>query len=104
MKRRNKIYLYITVLLLLVYIGLLAVLCLSEYTDTDATIRSFGDAFWYSLVTFTTVGYGDLTPVTPVGHAVGVIFLLLSAGIMMTLFGAAISFVTSEGLPLFLLG
>ena len=104
MKRRNKIYLYITVLLLLVYIGLLAVLCLSEYTDSNATIRSFGDAFWYSLVTFTTVGYGDLTPVTPVGHAVGVIFLLLSAGIMMTLFGAAISFVTSEGLPLFLLG
>ena len=44
MKRRNKIYLYITVLLLLVYIGLLAVLCLSEYTDSNATIRSFGDA------------------------------------------------------------
>ena len=68
MKRRNKIYLYITVLLLLVYIGLLAVLCLSEYTDSNATIRSFGDAFWYSLVTFTTVEYGDLTPVTPVGQ------------------------------------
>lgn len=104
MKRRNKIYLYISVCLLFVYLGLLTVLFLAEYTDGQATIRTFGDAFWYSLVTFTTVGYGDLTPVTPLGHAVGVVFLLLSAGIMMTLFGAVISFITSEGLPLFLLG
>ncbi|MDE7312599.1 MAG: hypothetical protein K2N87_13415 [Eubacterium sp.] len=104
MKRRHKIYLYITILLLILYLGLLTILCLSEYSDSRATIRSFGDAFWYSLVTFTTVGYGDLTPVTPLGHAVGVVFLLLSAGIMMTLFGAVISFITSEGLPLFLLG
>lgn len=103
MKRKSKLYLRMTILLLVIYLFLLTVLCLSEYTDSHATIRSFGDAFWYSLVTLTTVGYGDLTPVTPLGQAVGVIFLLLSAGIMMTLFGAVISFVTSEGLPLFLL-
>lgn len=104
MKRRNKIYLHMTVILLIVYLGLLTVLCLSEHTDGRATIRSFSDAFWYSLVTMTTVGYGDLVPVTPLGHAVGVVFLLMSAGIMVTLFGAAVTFVTSEGLPLFLLG
>ena len=77
---------------------------LSEYADSNATIRTLGDAFWYSLVTLTTVGYGDLTPVTPLGHAVGIVFLLLSAGIIMTLFGAVISFVTSEGLPYIMLG
>lgn len=104
MKRKNKIYLSITILLVIIYIGLLALLCLSEHADSRATIRTFGDAFWYSLVTLTTVGYGDLTPVTPLGQAVGVVFLFLSAGIMMTLFGAVISFVTSEGLPFFLLG
>ena len=104
MKRKNKIYLRMTIFLVIIYVGLLITLCLSEYTDSNATIRSFRDAFWYSLVTLTTVGYGDLTPVTPLGQAVGTIFLLLSAGIMMTLFGAVISFVTSEGLPLFLLG
>lgn len=103
MKRKHKIYLGMTFFLFTIYIGLLVLLCLSEYHDSSATIRSFKDAFWYSLVTLTTVGYGDLTPVTPLGQAVGVVFLLMSAGIMMTLFGAAVSFVTSEGLPLFLL-
>ncbi len=104
MKRNHKIYLRIPIFLMLLYIGLLLVLYLSEHTDSTATIRTLGDACWYSLVTLTTVGYGDLTPVTPLGHAVGSVFLLLSAGIMMTLFGAVISFVTSEGLPFFLLG
>ena len=101
MKRKNKIYRRLTILLLVIYLALLLVLYLSEHTDSQATIRSFRDAFWYSLVTLTTVGYGDITPVTPLGKFVGVIFLLMSAGIMMTLFGAMISFVTSEGLPLF---
>ena len=104
MKKRNKIYRHMTMVLTVIYIGLLTVLYLSERADGSAAIDSFGDAFWYSLVTLTTVGYGDLIPVTPLGHAVGVVFLFLSAGIMMTLFGASISFVTSEGLPLFLLG
>ncbi len=93
-----------TMSFIVIYLGLLMILCLSEHTDSRATIRSFSDAVWFSLVTLTTVGYGDVMPVTPLGYAVGVVFLLLSAGILMTLFGAAISFVTSEGLPLFVLG
>ena len=71
MKRRKKIYLYMTLVLMLIYMGLLALLYFSECRSQDATIRTFGDALWYSLVTLTTVGYGDLTPVTPLGHAVG---------------------------------
>lgn len=104
MKRRKRIYLYMTIVLLLIYLGLLSLLYLSEYADGNATIRTFSDALWYSLVTLTTVGYGDLTPVTPLGHAVGAVFLLMSAGMLVTLLGAVISFVTSEGLPLLMLG
>lgn len=104
MKRRKRIYLYMTIVLLLIYLGLLSLLYLSEYADGNATIRTFSDALWYSLVTLTTVGYGDLTPVTPLGHAVGAVFLLMSAGMLVTLLGAVISFVTSEGLPFLMLG
>ena len=104
MKRRKRIYLYMTLVLLFLYIGLVLLLYSFEYHSSSATIRTLTDAFWYSLVTLTTVGYGDLTPVTPLGHAVGVVFLLMSAGLLVTLFGAVVSFVTSEGLPLLMLG
>lgn len=103
MKARRKIYLFFIILIALVYIGLLMVLYYSESACDGAKIRTFGDAFWYSLVTLTTVGYGDLVPVTPLGHAVGIVFLLLSAGIMVTLLGAVVSFITSEGMPFLLL-
>lgn len=103
MKARKNIYLYLFAIIVLIYIGLLIALYCSESADHDAMIRTFGDAFWYSLVTLTTVGYGDLVPVTPLGHVVGMIFMLLSAGIMMTVFGAAVSFITNEGMPLLML-
>ncbi|MBD5476479.1 MAG: hypothetical protein HDR17_10965 [Lachnospiraceae bacterium] len=104
MKVRKNIYLYLVVIIALIYIILLTILYCSESANSDATIRTLGDAFWYSLVTLTTVGYGDLIPVTPLGHAVGMVFLLLSAGIMVTLLGAVVSFITSEGLPFLMLG
>lgn len=104
MKAKKNFYLYLVAMIAVVYIGLLAILYFSESASGDAVIRTFGDAFWYSLVTLSTVGYGDLVPVTPMGHMVGMIFLLLSAGIMVTLLGAVVSFITSEGLPFFLLG
>ena len=104
MKPRKKIYLCSILAVACIYLILLTILYCSESSDSDAVIHTFGDAFWYSLVTLTTVGYGDLVPVTPLGHAVGMIFLLLSAGIMVTLFGAVISFITSEGMPLYMLG
>ena len=41
------------------YIGLLALLLAVESAAPEASITTFGRAVWYSLVTLTTVGYGD---------------------------------------------
>ncbi|MER5309704.1 potassium channel family protein [Streptomyces sp. NPDC002773] len=45
-----------------------------EVDAPGATIRTFGDAVWWTCATLATVGYGDVAPVTPVGRvtAVGV--------------------------------
>ena len=57
--------------LILIYIASLAVLE-SERRAPDASITTFGIAIWWSCVTVTTTGFGDYTPVTDAGRAVGV--------------------------------
>ena len=41
-----------------------------------ASIQSFPDALWWAVVTITTVGYGDMVPVTAVGRAVAFVLML----------------------------
>ena len=45
------------------------------------SITTFPDALWWSFVTVTTVGYGDLSPVTPMGRAVAVVLMLVGIGL-----------------------
>lgn len=43
-----------------------------EYGAPGASIRTFGDAVWWACATLATVGYGDVTPVTPMGRVTAV--------------------------------
>lgn len=41
------------------------------YAEGDPNIPSIPDALWWTIITMTSVGYGDVTPVTPLGRFVG---------------------------------
>ena len=97
MKKRSWL-LWLPVVLL-GYLGLLALLAAVEKGHPDASIQSFADALWYSIVTLSTVGYGDLYPVTAAGKVIGVLFVLLSVGTLAFLVGAAVNFFTGQMLP-----
>ena len=95
MKRHGKRILIV----LSVYVFLLVLLVLAESHAEGASIRSFWDALWFSLITMTTVGYGDIAPVTPLGRALALIFALCSIGILAALIGVGLRIIGSELLP-----
>lgn len=51
-----------------------------------------GDALWWSFVTSTTVGYGDLSPVTTMGRVVAAILMLVGIGFIGMLTGTIATF------------
>jgi voltage-gated potassium channel len=80
--------------LLLAWIGVMAVcsawLYIAEHGVNKAVENPF-DALWWGVVTLTTVGYGDVTPVTTEGRIAAMVLMLLGIG----LFGAITATITS---------
>lgn len=84
---------------LLAYLVLLGLLLLAESAAPGATIRTVWDAVWYSLITLTTVGYGDLSPVTGMGRVLGLIFALCSVGILAALISVGLNLIGGTVIP-----
>jgi len=58
-----------------------------EKESPDANITSGADALWYTIVTISTVGYGDQFPVTPAGRFMGAFIIIVGVGIFGTFTG-----------------
>lgn len=79
---RGRLVLYTGGLsVLLVWMGALAVLQAERHAP-GALITDVGRALWWSLVTVTTVGYGDISPVTPTGRVVATGFMLFGIALL----------------------
>lgn len=90
-RKRYELISIFGVLLLLMFISSFFMF----YVEADAQPNAFHnilDTFWWSLVTFTTVGYGDVYPITAIGKVLSGIVVLI--GIM--LFALPTSILTAE--------
>ena len=71
-------------MLVLIVLTLVAA-SLMHIAEGDVQPEAFGSipqAIWWSVVTLTTVGYGDVTPVTPFGQLLGIFVMVLGIGMV----------------------
>ncbi len=66
------------ILALLMITGLAAPWLFWTYEQgINPNVKTYGDAVWWWFVSSTTVGYGDVAPITPMGRAAGVLTILV---------------------------
>ena len=76
-KHRRFHYVALTAI---VVVGLGAIGIFAVERDENKAITTIGDAFWWAIVTATTVGYGDVSPVTTEGRLIAVALMVLGIG------------------------
>jgi voltage-gated potassium channel len=64
-----------------IIIGSLAIFSV-ESQHPDSQINSMLDAVWWTVATVTTVGYGDVIPVTETGKIVAIFYMFFGIGIL----------------------
>ncbi len=80
-KIKEELILYVIATLLMVFLSSVGI----YYFESEAQPRTFGSVFhcfWWAVVTLTTVGYGDVFPVTVGGRIFTAIVLFLGIGII----------------------
>jgi voltage-gated potassium channel len=83
LENRSRYATFLTILLTILVLTVSSVLVLQfESKSPDANITTGGDALWYSIVTITTVGYGDFYPVTAAGRVTAMFIMFMGVGII----------------------
>ncbi|MCM1328408.1 MAG: ion transporter [Ruminococcus sp.] len=88
---RAKKFLHTNGFIYVLYISGVLIL-ISSFIMMYAEGKGFFDALWWSIVTVTTVGYGDISPETGVGRVMAVVLMIFGIGFISMLTGTITTF------------
>jgi voltage-gated potassium channel len=80
-RRRIAVFLF-SVLTLVVVLGTLMYVIENTVDNGETAFTSIPRSIYWAIVTLTTVGYGDIVPVTPFGQAVASLLMILGYSII----------------------
>ena len=67
-----------------------------EGRNEESIFSSFFDSLWFTIVTITTVGYGDISPVTPLGKTWAMMEMFVGIGLVGIITGNVASFLVER--------
>ncbi len=88
-----------TFIIVIVIVGLLAVISIGAYIfeyGVNKGFQSLWDTIWWTVVTLTTVGYGDKIPITVGGKILGIFMMVLGVASMGIVTGRIASFLVDK--------
>jgi voltage-gated potassium channel len=90
--RRGLLYVLALLVLLIVFAG-----AMMSVAEPQTVHGNMWDGMWWAIVTATTVGYGDISPVSPIGRLIAVVLMMFGIGLTATLAASvAAHFVSSD--------
>ena len=85
---KHKDEIVVTAMLFLIGLTIASILIyFAENQTGNKAFSSIPSAFWWAVVTFTSVGYGDTYPITTIGKFIGAFTAIMGVGLHALLIG-----------------
>jgi voltage-gated potassium channel len=88
--------------LIVMWLAVMVICSIALYAAENGinkAINSPFDALWWGIVTLSTVGYGDVYPITPEGRLAAMVLMLLGIGLFSAITATMASYLISTGRP-----
>lgn len=80
-RKRSELLMTFTLVFFLIYLCAMLMFYVEHPAQPDV-FSDGGKSLWWAVITLTTIGYGDMYPITPLGHTLGGIVALLGIGVI----------------------
>jgi len=93
--RERRFHYVVVTTVVVITVGAIAIFAVEG--GRNSNIKSLGDAFWWAIVTTTTVGYGDVSPTTSEGRLIAVALMVIGIGFIGVFTATVTSFFLDSG-------